>query len=426
MRISVGFVNNGFQLGGAETVVKQLVQGTLRKGQNARLYVAEGKSYSDEDWLSPFYPRWLSRLGHSRFNAVTERFFPRRVWTDRKFRQLAHSSHDLIHIHNFHGIYASIESLTYLARRKPVVWTFHRFWGITGGCDHPGDCMRYQEACGQCPRVNEWPICGFDNTSEQLALKLKYLNPSPIHIIAPSRHLARAVSASPVGKNWEVTCIPNGVDPKQFSSVKKREAAFRVGLGLNPLSTTILIVNRDFRDPLKGYDVIAKALQHTDASGLQLVFVGGNSDWAAQQCPPAFSTVALGYVNSRDRMAEIYEASDIFLYASPRENFPCVVLEAMSAQCCVVSTPTDGVVEQVENGISGFVAASFTPEDLAKSLSLAVSDPQKRVAIGAAGRRTVEMKFSEEMMVNRHLELYFEIVNTESVRGANRSVSKAG
>jgi glycosyltransferase involved in cell wall biosynthesis len=422
MKLNVGFVNNGFQLGGAETVVKQLVHGSLKKGQSACLYVADGKYYPREDWLRPFYPRWLSRLAHSRFGVVTERLFPRYTWTDRKFRQLAHSTHDLIHIHNFHGIYASVESLAYLAHRKPVVWTFHRFWGITGGCDHPGDCTRYLQACGHCPRVNEWPISGFDNTAEKLALKLKHLTPAPIHIVAPSQHLARTVSASLVGKNWKVSCIPNGVDPKQFSSVRKHDAAFRAGLGLDPLATTILIVNRDFRDPLKGFNMVEKALHYTGASGLQLVFVGGNSDWAAQHCPAAFSTVALGYVDSRDRMAEIYEACEIFLYASPRENFPCVILEAMSAQCCVVSTPTDGVVEQVENGVSGLVADSFSPEDLARSLSFAVSQPERRMEYAAAGRRRVEKKFSEDMMLDRHLELYSDMLNSASTRGRSRSV----
>ncbi len=65
---------------------------------------------------------------------------------------------DVVHIHSFHGQYATIESLLYLISRKPVLWTFHRFWGITGGCDYPGDCRKYLESCGHCPRVDEWPL----------------------------------------------------------------------------------------------------------------------------------------------------------------------------------------------------------------------------------------------------------------------------
>ena len=39
-----------------------------------------------------------------------------------------------------------------------------------------------------------------------------------------------------------------------------------------------------------------------------------------------------------------------FLFASPAENFPCVILEAMASACCVVATPTSGVTEQIEDG----------------------------------------------------------------------------
>lgn len=406
----IAFINNNFQLGGAETVVRQLHFGCREAGHQSHLHVAQGKNYPRGIGVRPMYPRLLSRIQHSRFHGIAERLAPRNRWTNHAFRKLAGSRADVIHIHNFHGHYASIESLSYVARRKPVVWTFHRFWGITGGCDHPGDCRRYLEACGQCPRVEEWPICGVDNTAEQLQQKLEHLAGAPLHIVAPSKHLARMVATSRVGRRWKVDRIPNGVAPEQFSFLRKHDPDFRESLRIDPDATAILIVNRDFQDSLKGFETIRPALLQIQPKGLQFVFAGGNSAWAIRQLPVSFRCADAGYVSSRATLAALYEAADILLYASPRENFPCVTLEAMSAKCCIVSTPTDGVTEQVEHGISGFLAASFEPDALATALKCALANPDQMRSCAENARERVEAEFSEKAMLDRHLALYREML----------------
>jgi glycosyltransferase involved in cell wall biosynthesis len=309
-------------------------------------------------------------------------------------------------------MYASIESLAYLASRKPVVWTFHRFWGITGGCDHPGDCRRYLDACGNCPRVNEWPICGVDNTAAQLALKLQRITNAPLHIVSPSRHLADKVAGSPVGKQWQITHIPNGVNPLSFGFERKHDPQFRRLLGIDPDATAVLIVNRDFKDPVKGYRTIATALARLKPDKAQFIFAGGNSAWAIGNLGGGLSCIDMGYVSSRQRMAELYEAADIFLYSSPGENFPCAIIEAMSAKCCVVSTPTDGVIEQVQNNASGIVSSSFSGEDLAKALEFALASPEKCRAYADAARQRVEAEFSERQMIETHFALYRKLIST--------------
>jgi glycosyltransferase involved in cell wall biosynthesis len=404
--MNVSYVNSLYHLGGAETVVRQLHFGMLKAGHQSRFYVAEGKRVPHMPGVKTLYPRLFSQLEYSRFNRVMDRWFPHYPWTDRTFRKIADDPSDVVHIHSFHGVYASIESLVYLASKKPVLWTFHRFWGVTGGCDYPGDCRRYLESCGHCPRVDEWPICGVDNTAQQLQKKRELLADAPLHIISPSKHLARTVAASPIGKNWKITCIPNGVDPAEFSYQRKHDAKFRQSLGLHPDATIVLIVNRDFKDQMKGFQTVRDALLMTNPKGAQFVFVGGNSDWAVGQLPAHFARVDMGFVTSRARIAEFYEATDIFLYASPGENFPCAILEAMSAECCIVSTPTDGVIEQIQHGASGLIANTFRPADLAQTLSDAIAQTDKVRAYGQAARKRVDENFTEAGMIDNHVALY--------------------
>lgn len=392
------YVNNQLKLGGAETVLHQLRRGF----PDSQLAVAAGKAFPPD--VIPLYPRLFARLHHSRWQVVVSKFAPRDTWTDRAFRRLADCPHDLIHLHNFHGKYASIESLAYLARRKPLVWTFHALWGVTGGCDHPRTCRRYLDACGECPQLGRWPLENFDDTSDQLNKKLQLLGTLPLNIVAPSKWLAEIVRQSPIGKNWLVHQIPNAVD-----------AVFEKALSLKspvPKKIRILIVNRNFKDVQKGFEMIRIALAaiaKTASENATLIFAGENADWAAAELKEWPCEVA-GYVSDPVALARLHSHSDIFLFASPAENFPCVILEAMAAGSCVVATPTGGVVEQIESGISGLLAEEISGSSLAKALSVALDDPALRTRLGEAAQHRVAAEYTESVFIKRHRALYEEVV----------------
>lgn len=417
--MKLAYVNNHYQLGGAETVVRQLHEGALAAGHDSRLHVSDGKSWPRVPGLRPLYPRPLARLAHSRLGRLVHRLAPRTPWTDRAFRRLATGEADLIHVHSFHGLYASLDSFATVARAKPLVWTFHRFWGITGGCDHPFSCTRYQTGCGQCPQVGRFAVGPVDDTAAEWQAKQALLSALPLHIIAPSHHLAHRVRTSTLGRNWHVHVIPNGVDPSQFSGTRKTDPDFRRSLGLSAVSTTVLFVCRNFRDPIKGFPVIERALASRSWDGLQLILVGEHSTWARARLPASLDVVDLGYVQHRSRIASLCEASDIFLYASDGENFPCATIEAMAAECCLVTSPVDGVLEQVTDGVSGLIATDNSPAALATALTAALALPRAaRRTLGSVARARVHAEFSEAGMIAAHLALYETIVQATPAAAA--------
>ena len=256
------------------------------------------------------------------------------------------------------------------------------------------------------------PIGPEDNTSSELESKLKYLSNAPLNVVAPSRHLAKRVSESKVGKAWNVVYIPNGVDTTKFSFERKADPVFRARFDIGAGKTSVLVANRNFKDPDKGFPIIRDALLRIGRANIHLLLAGEHSDWAAHQLPTALTFTDMGYVSSRETMAELYEASDIFLFASAAENFPCVILEAMSSKCCVVATPTSGVTEQISTEETGFLADDISAEALAKSLEKAVRSPELLSLYGDQARTRVNKYFSEDLMVGRHLELYDMIVRT--------------
>ena len=401
-------VNSAAQVGGAETVARQLREGCARAGHKSLMLAAHGKFFPWGRGIEPLYPRLLCRLDMSRFHTATERMFPRFDWTDRKLGRLAGSDWDVINVHNFHGDYARVATLGALARRKPVVWTFHGCWGFTGGCDHTSSCERYLDQCGQCPQIGRWSFLQVDDTREQLRSKMDHFRDAPFAIVSPSRWLAEKIKGSRVGSNWDTRVIPNGVAAHVFNAARKRDPALRRELGMDPEATVILLVNRNFKLETKGFSMAREALSAVPPRGIQAIFAGMNGEWAAAALP-GLPSIAAGYVASRERLARLYEASDIFLFASPEENFPCAVLEAMSAACCVVATPTGGVAEQVEPGKSGLVARDISGAALTAALREALSRPGLLRTLGEAARERVMRFFSEETMVSRYLKLYDEV-----------------
>jgi glycosyltransferase involved in cell wall biosynthesis len=406
--MNIAFVNTSYRLGGAETVAHDLLEGCVQAGHGTRFYVAAGKTYPRDRRIVPLYPRVLSRLFHSRLRGVVERCAPREIWTDRRFKSLASGWPDLVHVHNFHGDYASVASLGFVARRKPVVWTFHGHWGVTGGCDHPLECTRYEERCGDCPRLGVWPLGRVDDTAWQLQQKQQHLREVPLHVVAPARFLADRIARSRVGRDWNVHHIPNGVSPDVFHGQRKHDPKFRRALGFDPASISVLVTNRNFRDPQKGFSIVREALTAFAANdpGLQVILAGAESDWAASQLPPQVRALSVGYVNSRRQLAALFEAADVFLFASPAENFPCVILEAMASECCVVATPSSGVTEQIENLETGMLADAISGEALARTLAAALQDGERRRTLGVAARRTVLQRWTTDLMVRGYLDLY--------------------
>ncbi len=154
--------------------------------------------------------------------------------------------------------------------------------------------------------------------------------------------------------------------------------------------------------------MVRQALSMVDPRGLELTLVGLNSGWAIEQLPEGFQTRDLGYVADRGALARMYAESDIFLVASPAENFPCVVLEAMASGCCVVATPSGGIVEQITDGQTGFLGSSISGETLGEALGRALKSRSDLREIGLRARRVVIEKFSEDQMIESHQRVYGE------------------
>ena len=111
----------------------------------------------------------------------------------------------------------------------------------------------------------------------------------------------------------------------------------------------------------------------------------------------------LGY---RSDAIDIYQAMDVFALSSLREGLPNVLLEAMALGTPVVATRIAGVPRLVQHDVNGLLVDPGSAEALACAFSDLLSNPQRREALAAVGRKTIEDEFSFASRMERIRDVY--------------------
>lgn len=147
----------------------------------------------------------------------------------------------------------------------------------------------------------------------------------------------------------------------------------------------------------KGLLVLWEAYQEARQAypGLRLTIVGDGDERArlddcAAQCGGDLELV--GY-KSQDEVAEILASADIFVLPSFAEGVPVVLMEAMASRLPVIATRITGVPELVEHGKSGLLVPPGDASALADAIRDLAGDPEKRRAMGEAGRARILADF---------------------------------
>lgn len=103
-----------------------------------------------------------------------------------------------------------------------------------------------------------------------------------------------------------------------------------------------------------------------------------------------------------EALYQVMNQDDVFVSPSrymadgERDGIPVTLLEAMAAGITVVSTPVSGIPELVTDGVNGYLVPENDPAALAERLESLIRVPERRTAVSAAARSTVQERFSLE------------------------------
>jgi len=114
---------------------------------------------------------------------------------------------------------------------------------------------------------------------------------------------------------------------------------------------------------------------------------------------------------SKEELAGLYEACDIFVAPSLYESFGLVYLEAMARGKAVIGCQTGGIPEVVTDGETGILVPPGDAATLSDAIALLLRDERLAARLGAAGLRAYSELFTTKAMAQRTLDLYQRVVD---------------
>ena len=127
-------------------------------------------------------------------------------------------------------------------------------------------------------------------------------------------------------------------------------------------------------------------------------------------------TAALGlgrhvlFTGFRRDLPALLPGVDVLVHPARREGLGVALLEAMSSSVPIVASAVGGIVDVVESGVEGLLVPPDNPAELGAALERLIGDTCLRKHMGMAGRVRVRRDFSVELMAERYLGLYREIL----------------
>ena len=341
---------------------------------------------------------------------------------------LPYPGYDLTHLStlqeadiiNLHWI-AHYQSLTTLHRLfntgKPVVWTLHDQWAFTGGCHYSAGCKKYCADCSRCPQLSEDP---FDLPSAILKDKLELFKKANLTVVTPSRWLANCAKESQLFRNIRVEVIPNSLETDVFTPIAKREA--KKCLELFEEDLTLLFGAQDGSEKRKGFSELVSAMQYCKAdpkfhqlmakNNVKILCFGYPSEELKAIDLPV---VSLGYLDSDEKVRNIYAAADIFILPSSEDNLPNTMLEALSCGTPVIAFAVGGISDVVIDNENGKLAAPGNVKQLAQAILELAFNSDQRARMAQEGRKKIVAEYSLDVQAKRYLALYNDLQTSKSI-----------
>ncbi|MBD3266484.1 glycosyltransferase [bacterium] len=102
--------------------------------------------------------------------------------------------------------------------------------------------------------------------------------------------------------------------------------------------------------------------------------------------------------------------ADLLLCTSESESFGMSIAEAMATQVPVVATRTGGIVEVVEDGVSGLLAPVGDIQALAEAAVKILSCEERRQSYGQAALKRIHEKFHVDIITKLYEQLYEDVL----------------
>ncbi len=314
---------------------------------------------------------------------------------------------NIVHAHWINGGFVGIDDLSRI--NKPVVWTLHDMWPMTGGCHYDSECGRYKDLCGMCPALGSKK--SDDLSSFIHRKKLKGWRGKNITIICPSNWMAGCAGKSSLFQRHRIEVIPNGIDANVYLP---REANVRQKFGFSPEKKIILFGAADASDDRKGLKYIKEAIKELYVhhsvliKNIEVAIFGASDRNMMMNLPVRCHMV--GSLSNDDSLAELYSAADVFVVPSLQDNLPNTIMESLSCGTPVVGFDVGGIADLIHHKINGFLSEEKNSASLLKGIVWVLGDKERYTELAHNARRIVVENYTLPDIARRHINLYEDLL----------------
>jgi len=266
-----------------------------------------------------------------------------------------------------------------------VITFVHDGYLYTGRCAYPGDCQLYLTGCNAtCPTAGEYPV--LEPAAIAGAWQARrdiFGGPHGVEVVANSRWSARmfhrALPACP-----SIATVELGADERVFQPGDKRAA--RQLLDLPEDRPVVLCAAVNFLEARKGGRQLKEIIA---AFGDTVTFAAFGHN--AHEIP---GLIGLGYHLQAHRLAQIYQAADLFLGTATEEAFGQTVMEAQLCGLPAVAFEAGGVVEIVQPELTGILVRNGDAAAAVAAIRALLVDAPALVETASRARQHAVARFS--------------------------------
>jgi glycosyltransferase involved in cell wall biosynthesis len=179
--------------------------------------------------------------------------------------------------------------------------------------------------------------------------------------------------------------IPNGIDTARFAQVEdfRNQMRHELDLAQNDLVGCICSQG-DWKR--KGLDLLIDAVAGMANKATKILVVGGGPiEHYKQSCAEKQVSDQFIFTGMRKDLPRIYAACDYFILPTAYEAWPLVALEAAASGLPIVGTPVNGLVDLINDGVTGRIIERDTGK-IRDVLQGIIAQPDSLPAMGRAAQ----------------------------------------
>ena len=363
--------------GGVEQVMQELAERQVRDGHEVHVFCCDSDKYNQikikEEVINGVKvhrcPYWF-RL------SLSTHIWPSLLWKLPKY------DFDILHSHVSGHLYVLITGLVSKFKKSKHVHTTHCPWT---------DALR--------PKI----LKPFLFVNDLILNKWSFSMIDKVVSITPWE--VETFLSKYVDKD-KIEIIPNGMDPILYKKVIPNN--FKKNLKIN--GKLVLFFGR--LNPTKGPEVLAKTALEIlkERKDIYFLFIGpdeGKKDEVIEIVKNEKNIQVLDPIRDKRKIAEMYQAADVYVLPSYREGLPLTLFEAYASGLPVVASPVNGISYELKEGENGFLVNYGDVNNLKRKI-LEVLDNEKLAKKFSENNKKKAKNYSWDIIEKRYMVVYIK------------------